>query len=383
MSLYRAFFKIVRKNLMGILIYFGITLAIFLLLGGIYSSKAEEKAKLNRLSIYIENLDASPEAEALVAYLSSVHKVYEEKLTEEQITDNIYYEQILAFIRIPEGFGESFGKAGEKKIENHYDEAVPAGISLTLQIDNFLNGMRNYMALGLSAKEAAEKTEASLDITNYVSIRQQNVGPEKMMKGPFMYLPFGILSVLITGMFPVIVNFRTGEKRNRLQVSSMREGKRNAWILAGAATFALGALLIMVLAVTIFSGVDLAFSGEWCLGVVNALVFTLVISMMIFMLAHIPLFAGVTSVALTNIIGLSFCFIGGTFVPLSILGEKIAIVGRFLPNYWYSTAVERIFNGGGLTDILDCIGFQLSFGIACFFIGLAASRVTAERKQLA
>ena len=78
---------------------------------------------------------------------------------------------------------------------------------------------------------------------------------------------------------------------------------------------------------------------------------------------------------LTVIIGLSFAFLGGTFVDLDILGEGVAKVGRFIPNYWYSIACKKIwYEGAGLTDLFGCYGLQILFGAVCLAVGLAVTR---------
>ena len=400
MSLYKAFFKIIKKNRFSVILYFVITLGVLMLLNGIYANNESKKATLDKYSIYVENQDDSEYANAVVGYLKDAHKVKDKELTGDQIKDLLYYEQIVAYIRIPKGFGETFAATGENKIVNTYDDSMPVGIYISLQLDNYLNSLRGYVEQGLSVEEASKKTTESLDITKYVSVNAEEQQRFGTQKGNFNYLPFGIISVLIMGVFPAVVSFSQGEKKNRIQVSSITPGKRNGWIFAGAATFSLVLLLILVLVATFMGGssggvpgyVDdgaasaasstFIFSGTWWLAVANACVYTLVVAMMISMLANIPFLAAAPAAAFSNIIGLGFCFLGGTFVPLSILGDGVLKVGRFLPNYWYSTAVNRIFEGGTLSDVWDCFAIQLGFGFACLFIGLAVARVTADQKQV-
>ena len=403
MSLYKAFFKIIKKNWVSIVVYFGITLGIIGLLSGIYKKKADEKAVLDSYSIYVEDEDRSEASEALVAYLSKVHKVYSEKLTEDGIRDNLYYERIVSCIRIPRGFGDTYLTTGENQVINTYDDSMPVGLSISLQIDNFLESMRSYVLTGDSVGEAAKKATESLDVAKYVSIRADESTSNGGLRGAFNYIPFGILSVLITGIFPVVAGFNQGEKKNRIQVSAKAPGRRTAWILAASATFAAVVLVILVVIATLSggsgssaasmpgSGTDASavtgtmeiFSQTWWLAVLNALVFTVVVAMLISMLANVPFLAKAPAMAFSNIVGLGFCFLGGTFVPLSVMGEGVKSVSRFLPNYWYSVANERIFSGGDLSDLWECFVLQLVFGFACLFIGLAAARISAERKEAA
>ena len=403
MSLYKAFFKILKKNRFAVILYLVITIGVLVMLSGIYSNNTAKKATLESYPIYIRDLDNSEYSKAVVEYLGSIHSVKENELNEDQIKDLLYYEQIVSYIVIPQGFGDSFRANGENKIHNEYDEAMPVGISISLQIENFLNSFRNYLALGDSVEEAKKKSMESLDITKYVSIHAGATRDNGQMKGAFNYIPYGILSILIMGIFPAVVAFNKGEKKNRIQVSSMAAGKRNGWILGGAATFALIVLVFLVIVASIMGSSDgvasmpgasygsdasaagnsLLFTNTWWLSVANAFVYTLVVSMLISMFANVPFFASAPASAFATIVGLGFCFLGGTFVPLDMLGEGVAKVGRFLPNYWYSTAVDRIYNGGTFADVWDCFAIQLAFGLVCLFVGLAVAKLTAERKQLA
>ena len=405
MSLYKAFFKILRSNWVSILIYVGITVGIIVLLSGIYKKKQDQKAVLDSYDIYVSDEDGSEVSKALVNYLSKIHKVSKEKMSDEVITDNMYYEQIVSWIRIPAGFGETFLRTGENKVVNTYDDSMPVGMSITLQAENYLESLRGYILQGDSVSVAAEKSEKALDIANYVSIRPGGAEGNGGLKGAFTYIPFGILSILIAGIFPVIAGFNQGEKKNRIQVSSMTPGRRMKWILLAAATFAVAVMAVLVVIASLMGSSDISavntpgnpggiesnestsvamgiFSNAWWLSVLNTLVFTTVVCMMISMFANVPVFAKAPAGVFSNIVGLGFCFLGGTFVPLSILGDGVKKVSRFLPNYWYSTAVDRIFSGGGFADIWECFVLQLVFGLACLFIGLAAARITAEQKQL-
>ena len=400
MSLYKAFFKIIKKNLLGIVIYFGITLGVLMLLNGVYADNESKKAALDKYNIYVENLDNSEYADAVVDFLKRMHNVKEEKLTEEQVKDLLYYQQVVAYVKIPEGFGDTFEKTGENRIVNMYDDSIPVGLYITLQLDNYLNSLRGYTDQGLSIADGSGKAMDSLDITNYVSIHAKEKQKNGTLKGNFNYLPYGILCVMITGVFPAVVAFNKGEKKNRIQVSSMAPGKRNMWILGGGATFAMILMVVMVIVASLMGSGGAAvpgnagdsaasaassvlFTESWWLAVANTAIFTLVVAMMISMFANVPFFASAGASALSNIVGLGFCFLGGTFVPLSILGDGVKKVSQFLPNYWYSTANTRIFDGGTFADVWDCFAIELAFGLVCLFVGLAVSKITAERRQVA
>ena len=156
MSLYKAFFKIIKKNLFSVLIYFGITIGVIMLLNGVYADNESKKAKLDKYSIYVEDEDGSEYSNAVVDFLNEFHNVKETQLSQDQIKDLLFYEQIVSYIRIPKGFGDTFINTGENQIINTYDDSMPVGIYISLQLDNYLNSIRSYVEQGDSIEEASK-----------------------------------------------------------------------------------------------------------------------------------------------------------------------------------------------------------------------------------
>ena len=83
---------------------------------------------------------------------------------------------------------------------------------------------------------------------------------------------------------------------------------------------------------------------------------------------------------ITNVVSLSLSFLGGIFVPLSVLGEGVKSFARFLPTYWYATAVEKIGDGEATADILSCMLIELFFGVACAVVGIVIARLSENKK---
>ena len=161
--------------------------------------------------------------------------------------------------------------------------------------------------------------------------------------------------------------------------------KRNVALVLGTLTIAVAVTTLLIGITTFTNKLDFAFTSQWWLSVLNAFVYAAAVTMLLSMITSLPL--GIarkgtanTSAYVTNIIGLSFAFLGGTFVDLTILGEKSAVIGRFIPNYWYSTATHKIwYDGAGLSDLLGCFGLQLLFGLVCLSIGLVFTKFFANK----
>ncbi len=387
MQVYKSFFKVLRHYKLSFVIYTAITLVMLIALVMSNSSDSKE-VTLSKYPIVVVDNDHSEVSEMLYAYLDSAHYVEKKELTEDQIKDLMYYWHIAEYIEIPDGFGENFKELIDNKdavdagslLKCVYDESLPRGIFINMQINEYLNGIRGYMSSGFSINEADERTRASLDSTQYVEMLQKEVQPARKSYTAFLFLPYGILSIIFSQLLPVITSFNGKEKKNRTAISSTSMINRNVALVAGTITISLLVVALLVTVATFSEGTKYLFTKMWWMSVLNAFVYMVTVTMMLSMISSLPIGlnqkgSANTSAFITNIIGLAFSFLGGTFVGLEIMGDGVAKIGRFIPNYWYSIATKRIwYEGAGLTDLFDCFGLQLVFGITCLAIGLAFTR---------
>ena len=387
MQIYKTFFRVTKQHKVGILLYLGII--IFMLLSMTDNpSESIGTVTSKKYTVLIEDEDNSEVSKMLVTYLGTKHDLKTEKFTDDQIKTMLYYERISDYIVIPKGFGNAFEnaiKSGNQNdmsalLESTYDEALPRGIFINMQINEYLNAVADYTNLGYSLKESSAKAESSLDITRFVSMQDQNIDSVSGIYSSFVFLPFGIITIIFSGVLPVVISFNESEKKNRTVISSTKLTTRNVALVLGTLTIAAIVTTVLVTIATFKNSSEFMFTHEWWLSTINAFVYTSVVAMLISMITSLPL--GIdkqgtanTSAFLTVIISLSFAFLGGTFVPLSILGDGIAVVGRFIPNYWYSTAANKIwYESASLADLIPCFGFQLLFGLVCLSIGLVFTK---------
>ena len=211
-------------------------------------------------------------------------------------------------------------------------------------------------------------------------MQEKDIKTYDMIYSSFTFLPYGILSIIFSSVMSVILSFNEKERKNRTIVSSYKMTSRNIALVLGVLTVAVVVTSVLITIATFNRSTEYFFTTKWWLSVLNAMVYTLTITLLLSMITSLPL--GIdkkgtanTTAYITNIIGLSFAFLGGTFVDLTILGDKVAAVGRFIPNYWYSIATRKIwYDGAGLSDLMGCFGFQLLFGMVCLSIGLVFTK---------
>ena len=398
MHIYKTFFKVVKQHKLSIIIYSCIIVFMMIAMTG-GANNTDDTFTLASYHLLVVDNDHSEISEALVSYLGKKHILQENNYTQEQIKTQLYYQNISEYIVIPEGFGASFSEVTSKdgtyvqtedfasRLEATYDDSMPRGIFINTQINDFLNSMADYIKMGKTVSEASEKSEEVLDISGVVSRQKLEINECHDIYTSFTFIPFGIVSIIFSGVLPVIICFNEKERKNRTIVSSIKMTSRNLALAVGTVTVAIVVTTLLIAVSTLLKGGDFIFGEAWWLSILNAYIYTACITMLLSMITSLPL--GIdksgtanTSVFVTMIISLAFSFLGGTFVDLTLLGDKVAVVGRFIPNFWYSTATHKIwYEGAGITDLLSCFGFQLLFGLVCMSIGLVFTKFFGDKAK--
>ena len=392
MQVYKTFFKVLRKYKISLIMYSAIMIFMIWIFASESSSGSNDIVQ-KKYSLLVVDEDNSEISKEFVSYLGKKHTLDEGDYTDDQIKDMLFYENISEYIVIPKGFGETINSVIESKkngktvneddfenlLQATYDDGMPRGIFINMQINQYLNAVTDYMASGENLTDASKRADEALDISEFTTFQEEETDDNAVKYTSFLVLPYGILSIIFSGVIPVIIAFNEKEKKNRTAVSSIKLTTRNISLILGAATVAFAVATIFIIVITLKNGGDFAFTNAWWLSVLNTFIYTITATLLLSMLTSFPILIskGTTNAAsfLTVIIGLSFAFLGGTFVDLDILGEGVAKVGRFIPNYWYSIACKKIwYDGAGLTDLFGCYGLQLLFGLVCLTVGLAVTR---------
>jgi ABC-type multidrug transport system permease subunit len=250
------------------------------------------------------------------------------------------------------------------------------GYSIETEIDSYLNLLSGYLQGGFDLAEAHKYTVESLSDKSAVSVVADVKVEDDKIFTVFTMLPYGILTMLLSAVLPVILRFGSALIRKRSGISSMPNSKRQIMLALASAIVTVFIVMILIGLASGLSGE--AFSGRWWLIVANFLVLSLTVVMLMVAISNLGL-KPESVPGITNVIGLSFSFLGGIFVPLEFIGSGAKIIGQFLPTYWYSEALTKIKAGGGFTEILNCLLIQLLFGVMVMGIGLLAGKHFEKR----
>ena len=384
MQVFKAFFKLVGKYKVGLFLYFALCALMTVLVASQYNSDDKESSfASNSYSVIVKDNDNTELSKAIVDYLKTQHKVEFHDYTQDEIKDLIYSEFYTAYVEIPEGFMDKHQDDDALQIKTLYDTGKASGSFVVLQLDSFVQGILRYENAGFNIDDAIRNTKEAVETDNFVELNTKKDDSDSNSKlySLFLFIPYGIMSMVLWCVLPVVLRFSNKDIKSRTAISSISSHERTLALFLGSTIVCVFVYILML----ILSGCFLKeylFTTKWYLAALNLLVFSLVNGAFLMFIASFPSKSMLKAKdVLINIITIAFSFLGGIFVPLELLGDDVRNVGRFLPTYWYAVGLQKIEAGYSFADVSSCFGMQAIFGVFCLAAGLAISRVYMYLKE--
>lgn len=379
MQVFKAFFKITRKNIatniIFVLIYLGITIAV----SNAMPRQMEEDFSKTSLSIGLENQDDGPLGDALSRYLGGNNQLKEAPEGKKALQDAMYYQEIDYVLTIPEDFTEEFTAGNREGLLETVK--VPGSVSASLaekEIEGFLKTVSMYLEAGFGMERALKLTEGDLKKEAKVAFLDGDGGQE--FEGGyyfFNYLPYVFTCMMILGIGFVLRAFGSKDLSARNKCSAMPFLKQNVQMILGCLVFMGAVYLVFMAMACVFVEHDYMFSIRGALSVVNAFVFSICALSVAWFVAQFAK-SVVALNAFSNLFGLSFSFLGGVFIPADMMSEGTRQVAKFVPSYWYVIANHEIQKATGFSAagrVYQSYLVVLMFAAAFFVVGLFLKRM--------
>ncbi|MDY5935567.1 MAG: ABC transporter permease, partial [Collinsella sp.] len=83
-----------------------------------------------------------------------------------------------------------------------------------------------------------------------------------------------------------------------------------------------------------------------------------------------------------NLLGMLMTFLGGAWMPLSLMGPAVQTVAHFVPTYWVNDAICKALSSDltstVLGDIVCDLGVTVLFAMAIAAVGLALTHAKSH-----
>jgi ABC-2 type transport system permease protein len=171
MQVYKAYFKIIKKNLIPISVYFVVFVGVSLLISASVMGQTDSAFNPTKSKIAIFNGDSgAPLTQGLVDYLGANTRVVNIDDDTQSIQDALFYGNADYILRIPSGFAQGFMSGEAPRLEKTTAASTPAGVSLDIMVEKYLNIANFYLdnLPGVSQRESAANVANDLLSSAYV-----------------------------------------------------------------------------------------------------------------------------------------------------------------------------------------------------------------------
>ncbi|SKA70733.1 ABC-2 family transporter protein [Eubacterium uniforme] len=378
MQVFKKFFRVALavKSRLIVAVCIGIFMIIFLT--GQSDTSTTVKFESTSLNIAVIDEDDSEISRGIVDYLKSIHNVDETKHREDLYKDRLFYQDIVSKVVINKGSGENILNGKDANITNLYNESTPLGLFVNNQINEYLSIVQKKINEGKDVKVALDEAKKAMDSTNFVNIKEEKTDAEGFAIS-FNFLPYVVMITLFSSVLYAMLAFNEKEVKNRTLVSAITPIERGLGLVMGC--ICLSTLIYIVLLVTsvYFGYKQIPSTRALILEVINLFIYTIVCNMVIFLVTVCSGKLNDAVMVIANGISLTFAFLGGSFVPAEYLSESVKRVGRFTPNYWYSSAIDRIVDGAPISSVAQAYLMQIAIGLAFLGISLAVLKIKNDR----
>lgn len=380
MQLYKAFFKIAKRNFLSIFIYFAIFFMICFVFASNGTSSDASRFDAEKAVLAIVDRDQSSSSKALAAYLGTMQNRKEIPSNPDFWQDELYYRHVDYILIIPKGYEEKLKKKDFTNLtENVKIPASLSGTYIDQQIEHYLRVTKTYLVAGYDTNEALKAAANTSKFSTEVTLSNQdnNRVDSAHLLSFYQYYTYIIVCITLAGLGSILFRFEDKNISARLHASAMTLRQRNLALFAGSCTLSILYWLALVVASALFYR-NQFFSKIGLLCIANSFLYMLVCASLTFLLSNFAKSLTVFPV-LSNVIGLGMSFLCGVFVPIEFMGKQILTVAHLFPAYWYMDAHKQFTNfvstGAGGSTIAIAFLIEALFALAFLSIGFVVTKL--------
>lgn len=383
MQVFKTYFKILKKQMISIIIY--AVLFLFITVMVTSDIKVEnEKFKPSKVDAMVINEDGQSDlVDGFMNYIKKYAVLIEPKDNEEDRKNDLFFRRVVYILTIPAGFSEDFQKDGTIRL---IKQTVPDSVEATSfdnAVNNYFNSAKFYLKNIPDLDYAKlntyiennlkEETEIEFDIVT----KDEDAFSKGFNKNFFNFLGYIILSAFITGISIVMFSFHGIDIRRRHSASPLTTRKMNLQLICANLIFVLAYLSMFIIAGYVLNR-NRMINANTLLTWLNVLVFSIT-ALSISYLVGITVKSRKAINAISTALTLGLSFLSGIFVQQEYLGAAVLRVASFTPTYWYVKANNTletitVYKWDQLADVFGYMAIQIGFSAAIISIALVVSK---------
>lgn len=386
MNICKRALTIALRHPLYLIIYIGFLSSMgVVLMGEVGGSGAREATEVPRARIALVDRDGSAVAQSLEEMLFQTDELITVADEPLALQDALATGKADAVLVIPAGFGDALMDAARTGGDLPELEAAAlasqhasrtasliasrAALTSHASAEQVLDGMRKLsdIAPAVDTIETTEESTAASRLAFYLTFSSYTVTSS---------------IVVVAGVVLSTLN-KPDVRRRQLAapVSSWRMGFES---IAGCAVLALGVCAWVALVGIGASGAGALLSSagaQVALAIASLCAFALVPLSLAYTLAQFG-FREEALNAIANLGGMIMSFLGGAWVPLSLMGANVQAVAHFTPTFWMYDAVTCALGAQEVNaSVLATVGIDLGI-IALFAVAIVSAGLVAARLRV-
>lgn len=384
MTVFKNYFKVLKKFLPLIIMYVGICIGVTLLVNGVSSSGTNEFTE-TKLNVAIFNDDDSIISKTFEKHIKETSNVIDINRNKTSFEDAIFERAVDVIIVIPKNYYNDFKNNSDVKIDI---TTVPDSYRwryAEMSLNRFWTIVKTYSDLKMTDEKINELVMNDLKSDTSVKILNKDIDKLSQANYYYNYINYGGLAILIYGIGTIMIVFNEEKIKKRTIISPKTSSNINKSLYFGNMCFSLVVWLIFVIISFILYG-KIMLTNNGLLLILNSFIFFIAGLSISFLISTFINKKEAVS-GMVNIIALGSSFISGAFVPQSALSEGVLNASKILPSYWYITNNNNIaslstINYKTLSPIIENMIIMIIFSIIFITLTLIINKIKLKNKKI-
>ena len=345
-------------------------------------------------TVAIVDRDGSDVSRVFVEHMASRYDLADVADDPAELQDGVATGRVDCVFVVPSGFGRDLVEAalGGRElpaVEEAYGVSTQASALAGVEAQRWASLAGSAAAMHADADQAtiALLANDAAESRAQVKIRSMNAQAWGAADQLGQYLRFGtyaVTSSVIVCVGMVLTAMSDPDLRRRLEAGPQASRSRALATLAACAvlTWAVSAVSAAVGLVALWGPVSTLPTWQVALSFAANLAFAAVPLAIAFLCTQLGAREQILN-AVGNVLGMVMSFMGGAWVPLSIMGAGVVAAAHLVPTFWTNDAITTVLDAASPTSAvmgayLADVGVTLLFAVAFASAGLALARTRSR-----
>lgn len=345
-------------------------------------------------TVAIVDRDGSDVSRAFVEHMASRYDLADVADDPAELQDGVATGRVDCVFVVPSGFGRDLVEAARggrelPAVEEAYGVSTQASALAGVEAQRWASLAGSAAAMHADADQAAVALLANdaAESRAQVKIRSKNAQAWGVADQLGQYLRFGtyaVTSSVIVCVGMVLTAMSDPDLRRRLEAGPQASRSRALATLAACTvlTLAVSAVSAAVGLVALWGPVSTLPAWQVALAFAANLAFATVPLAIAFLCTQLGAREQILN-AVGNVLGMVMSFMGGAWVPLSIMGAGVVAAAHLVPTFWTNDAITTVLDAASPTPAvmgayLTGVGVTLLFAVAFASAGLALARTRSR-----